>query len=306
MKKIIVLFLSVSLLFALYGCGASNENNKLYEEIISSEKLEVEDALEMLHNVKESDGKLGEIKRMAGDLLLCENIFVDNDKDPGQLKTYTAKLDFYFQYGEAMCQIDYDGYVLYLDLWMAAAPVSYYSEDGYIFNTKPSCDDDFDIYIGREKLRIIWGDGICDYTLDRWSGDPAELENEAFEGSEGYQYVTAFMDSIFKSQEHLYHYNEDSRTLTVALTWGSGSRDKVIKNPASFRGPFEELCPLLEEASTYGQTYLDIYIAEILEFGEEAHCEILMVDHLKSNGEYSEDDIIIRVIDGYTLINLAE
>lgn len=320
-SRAVAWILTLAVIFSLAACGGSKElskeekaavyeelaaqkNEEVLNEILAADHLELEEAQELIGSLPPVTEELRQMKFLVDDLLACEGLYVQ-EREEDDYTAYTAKLNIYLVNGVPYCATDYTNYMGLLVAY--PAPVTRTEEPGYLFYTEPTDESQvFQIYFGEERMHITWGDGICDYMLTRWSGDPAELENTPFQETEDYDFVVSLLDSFLGDISHRYHYDSDTKTLTVVLYAQYGARNAVLADKNQFADLFEQMSEPLEKATDTVQSYLDICLSDYGDPFSKPHCEVLFVDHLKDGDQYDTDDIILKVRDGRTTIDITK
>lgn len=314
MKRISII-LAMVLLFSF--CPAVNtalaESAATYEEFADKEKLGIYEAWALLEDMDIEPDRRALIDAEFDALASCEGIFQQLDEDGKSYDGYIAEMEIFLRHGVPFCLIKYDNYLGELAEAQITPldPESEQAKQGYLFHTAPDGTfyksvDTFDIHIGPQQMHMSWGDGVCDYMLDRGTGAASQVgkPSVAFEDTEEYELLITTVDKMLGDFPHTCYFDDEGCTFNVLLMIHDGARFGIMSNAESMREPIDELIEVLLPVSEQLQTYVDACApAKIHETG---HCGITLVDSFTDDNVYYERDLIFSIFDGKLIYDFIE
>lgn len=139
---------------------------EIYRSIMTADRIELDDAYNLLRDVKSDESWLLSLKGQLEDLKCCQGLFLQ-PRTGG--KQYTADVGFYLMDGTVYCHVDYNNYMGDL----ADGIVQPTQKTDYLFESFPLGEfgrtQNFEIYFSPSQLHIMWAE-TCDYILYRGDG----------------------------------------------------------------------------------------------------------------------------------------
>ena len=281
----------LSVLVLLSGCGgqSSAAAEKAYNDVISAEKITLEDALDLLKDQTFADTEQKDFVQMLEDLNRCSGGFVQTSEVNED--RYGATVEFYLVSGEVKCTVTYDNYMGEID----EGDVVKSSAKGYLFESEPKGDlfgreQEFHIWFGADALRISWADGTCDYTLSRGDGsaEGVKTAKTPFEETKAYKTIQETVENTYSDTPHSMVYDADTSTLTIYVQAPDGSSTGLRTNNEEVVSAWEGLVD--KQVSLAEKMYT---IAKV--GGEVSTLDVIWVFRLDSGNQYTQDDYVLWV-----------
>lgn len=290
------LFLIILSLF-LNGCSVSNASSKsdsslaVYEEVITAEKISLEDAYEKLKDLSFEDKEKSDFVEELKQLKECGGAFVQVSEDTGN--RYAADVSFYLASGKIYCAIDYSGY---MGIIHDGEVVESKNKD-YVFETNTTGDlftreQDFLICFSPQLLKISWADTI-EYVLTRGDGSADSVQDYRvpFEETEAYQSLVSILDRRFEKFGHELVYNKDKKTLDLFIEMPEGSRQALATKDSD----------LIETWNTMVDSQCELCdsMLTIVKVGKNAdYVNVYFVDKLRNSNSYVDSDFLLWIQNG--------
>lgn len=311
MAKYIISVLTIVIILLPSYSRAEPENNKndVYNNIVNSDHILLEDAYSQISSIEERDNETDSLYQELTALMACQGLYIQAQDESSTGKTYTANIEFYLKKGQPYCSIDYTNYMGTIQ----DAPVEKTLEEGYLFISRPTGTlfgntQNFGVYLGDEKLRIQWADGSCDYTLTKSTGDATEVEDKTppFTETDIYTEIIATLDTMFNNMDYSCSYDEEKREFTVYVVLKTGFRDTLLSHIAELEGQWEEILENIAPITEKLSTVVDLATKDGMLDTSRAKFTIVFVDELKKAGAYYPQGILCIISDGTVLYDVVE
>lgn len=283
----------------------AESNDLIYELFGSEECVEIEDALDRIHDIETKNDDISELLCLLEDLNSCEGRYIQE----GKTDTYSADVDIYLKNSVPYCLIEYDNY----SGTLSEAPIEYSEDQNVLFITEPIGEfrlneHQFVFLISPDTLTVTWG--TSKYILSR--DDEYEPETEetrtSFAETQEYLDLTEQITSVFSSHNCAFEYNEEDHELFVYVEFGSDYKQMLISKADTVRSKWKELLDSVADISERIATVIDlntrIKVADI--YYGYGSCTITVVNSLNNSNTYSVQDKIAIVKDGTITYNCLD
>lgn len=301
-KRLMAALLLLSGLLFLSGCGSQSgaSAEKAYNDVVSAEKITLEDALGLLKDQTLTNAEQKNFVQMLENLNRCSGGFVQTSEDSKD--RYGATVAFYLTLGSVRCTVTYDNYMGDID----DGDVVKSSEKGYLFESEPKGDlfgreQDFHIWFGADALRISWADGTCDYILSRGDGsaEGVKTEKTPFEESKAYKTIQETVENTYADTPHSMVYDADTSNLTIYVQAPNGASAGLQTNNEEVISAWEGLVDTQESLAEKLYT-----IAKV--GGEVSTLDVIWVFRIDSGNQYTQDDYVLWVHNGEVKYDYAK
>lgn len=319
MRKQILFFAVAGIVLALSACGPGKnstgtiseesraesslaetaEATDTIEEIKGEEHIGLEEAWEMVEGKTFEDPEDQDFVTTLEDLKNCSGAFVQVSEETGN--RYAAQVSFYLDSGRIYCSVDYSGYMGEIQ----DGEVSETEEEGYLFSSEPKGDlygkaQDFEIFFGTDRLHIMWGNNI-DYVLTRGDGavDQAQDYKPPFDETEIYQNIVSMIENNFADINHKVVFDRDDSALNVFIEAPATARNAMDMQNAEVMEAWDSM---VESMKSMGDPLWEI--VRLVDGTESAN--VYIVDELKSDDEYGQDEYLLWIRNGEVNYNYME
>lgn len=302
MKRIATIFLCLLLLAGCSGgSSGSGKADGIYEEIVSSENISLDEAIAKLEGTEFDDvGKKDYVQKLK-DLFSCEGQFVQRSES--SKNRYNATVAYYLLKGEPYMNISYSGYMGTI----SDGSIERTTDDGYLFvcDTKGDLygrEQDFRIYIAEDKLRITWADGTCDYTLDRGDGSIESVQDyhESFDETDVYTTIVDTLDSSYADFPHHVGFDRNEGALNIYFEAMDGLRNALMSSDDAKL--HESWNTIADAMASISESYATVVKAS----GGGSFCNVYWVDKLNDGDSYSKDDYLLWLQNGEIKYNFVD
>ena len=278
--------------------GSPDGIKATYSTIMASDHISVDDAYEQLKDNATTDPIQTDFIRKLKDLKDCSGKFA-NTTEKGNV--YGANISFYLSGGKIYSTATYSGYMGEI----GDSEVKDSEEEGYLFESAPKGDlygkeQDFHLYFGKDKLRIMWGDS-CDYLLDRGDGSAEAVEDYKvpFEESDTYKKIESLLDENFADIKHELVYSKEKSEFNVYFQAPDNLRDALNTKDSKLMDSWKNLVDFMKTLSES--------LLSVVQIGGKAeYANVYWVDQLKNDHSYSKDEYLAWIQNGIVKYNYAD
>ena len=263
------------------------------------ETLSLDEAIKEIDSSELTDEASKEAIEELNSLKRCQGTYIQ-ETDSGNV--YTADLEIFLKYGVPTCIVDYSNYMGFLE----EAPVIQSGIEEYPFVTHPigrgvgSIGQEFFVEFSEDKLHIVWGEGSCEYILNKSSGSAEELQDDTkpFAESDTFKIISEKIDESFGEIKHHIRYDDDNKTVTIYSVISEGGRSAVLANPSSIKEQWGSILDNMKDVTKNLQSAVTLGVREGVYDITEGHCKMEIVDSLNDSDEYYPQDIWAIIKDG--------
>ena len=263
------------------------------------ETLSLDEAISAVDSSELSDEASKETIEELKNLKRCKGTYVQKS-DSG--KVYTADLEIFLKYGVPTCIVDYSNYMGFLE----EAPVTQSGIEEFPFVAHPigrgvrGIGQEFLVEFSEDKMHIVWGEGSCEYILNKSSGSADELQNDTkpFAESETFKLITEKIDESFGDIKHHVRYDDENKTVTIYSVISEGGRSAVLANPSIIKKQWGSILDNMKDVTRNLQSAVTLGVRKGVYDITEGHCMMEIVDRLNDSDEYYPQDIWAIIKDG--------